>query len=128
MRDPTSVFDDLNALRQDGEQLKKQMKASNKRARSEETFARIPHDRGLRLYKKIDAAAWVILIELDRLILTSKGQNPIPLTNQRLYDIGMSRNAKFKALRQLEQAGVIKVVRQERGTVLVTHLWFEIST
>ena len=61
MRDPTSVFDDLNALRQDGEQLKKQMKASNKRARSEETFARIPHDRGLRLYKKIDAAAWVIL-------------------------------------------------------------------
>jgi hypothetical protein len=128
MRDPSSVFDDLNALRQDGEQLKKQMKASNKRARSEETFARIPHHRGLRLYKKIDAAAWVILIELDRLILTSKGQNPIPLTNQRLYDIGMSRNAKFKALRQLEQAGVIKVVRQERGTVLVTHLWFEIST
>jgi hypothetical protein len=127
MHDQTNVFDDLDALRRDGEQFKKQSKASNRRARSGETFARIPHDRGRRLYKKIDAAAWAILIELDWLILTSKGQNPIHLTNERLYEIGMSRNAKLKALRQLESAGVIKVERQGREAVLVTHLWFEIS-
>jgi Fe-S cluster biosynthesis and repair protein YggX len=128
MHDPSHIFDNLDALRRDGERLKKQSKASNKRTRSGETFARIPHDRGRRLYKKIDAAAWAILIELDWLILTSKGQNPIRLTNERLYSIGMSRNAKRKALRQLENAGVIKVERHERGIVLVTHLWFEIST
>jgi hypothetical protein len=128
MHDPAHIFDDLDALRRDGEQLKLQSKANNKRSRSGETFARIPHDRGRRLYKKIDAAAWAILIELDWLILISKGKNPIRLTNERLYDIGMSRNAKFKALRQLESAGVIKVERQEREAVLVTHLWFEILT
>jgi hypothetical protein len=128
MHDPAHIFDDLDALRRDGEQLKLQSKANNKRSRSGETFARIPHDRGRRLYKKIDAAAWAILIELDWLILISKGKNPIRLTNERLYDIGMSRNAKLKALRQLESAGVIKVERQEREAVLVTHLWFEILT
>jgi Fe-S cluster biosynthesis and repair protein YggX len=125
MHDPAHIFDDLDALRRDGERLKLQSKANNKRPRSGETFARIPHDRGRQLYKEIDAAAWAILIELDWLILTSKGKNPIHLTNERLYDIGMSRNAKLKALRQLESAGVIKVERQEREVVLVTHLWFE---
>jgi hypothetical protein len=127
MHDPSHIFDDLDALRQDAEQLKKQKKAGNKRTRSNETFARIPHERGLGLYKKVDGAAWIVLVELDRLILTSKGQNPITLTNERLYNLGMSRNAKHKALRQLENAGVIKVERQEREGVLVTHLWFEIS-
>ena len=128
MHKPTHIFDDFDALRQDGEQLvKKQKKAGNRRARSDETFARIFHDRVRQLCGHVSATALFILFELDWLILTSKGQNPVMLTNQRLYNMGISRSAKSNALRQLEKAKVIKVERQERKAVLVTHLWFEIS-
>ena len=68
--------------------------ARRRRVRVEETFARIPHQRGMELYGRIDGAAWVILLELDRLIFRSFGQNPVRLTNQALKAVGMSRNAK----------------------------------
>ena len=94
-----------------------------KRARSRETFARIPHERGMKLYGRIDGAAWVILLELDRLMFKSFGGNPVRLTNQNLTIVGVSRDAKRKALRQLKDAGVITVVQQGREAPLVTHLW-----
>ena len=73
---------------------------------AKETFARIPHERGLKLYGRIGAAAWAVLIELDRQILKPR-KNPIHLTNQNLEAVGMSRSTKKKALRQLQNAGVI---------------------
>ena len=42
--------------------------ARRRRVRVKETFARIPHQRGMELYGRIGGAAWVILLELDRLI------------------------------------------------------------
>jgi hypothetical protein len=127
MPDQTNIFDDMDALRRDSVQLKPPSKAGrNRRPRSGETFARIPHDRGLRLYGKISAAAFVILFELDRLILTSRGQNPIPLKHKRLYAVGMARSTINRALRQLQDVKVIRVERWSDGgdATLVTHLWF----
>ena len=49
--------------------------ARRKRAPAKETFARIPHERGMELYGRIGGAAWVILLELDRLIFKSFGRN-----------------------------------------------------
>jgi hypothetical protein len=97
--------------------------ARRRRVRVEETFARIPHQRGMELYGRIDGAAWVILLELDRLIFRSFGQNPVRLTNEALKAVGMSRNAKWKALQQLQNAKVITVAQQGREAAVVTHHW-----
>jgi hypothetical protein len=97
--------------------------ARRKRAPAKETFARIPHDRGMKLYGQVGGAPWIILLELDRLIFKSFGRNPVRLANQNLKAAGMSRTAKRKALRQLQDAEVITVVRQGREAVLVTHHW-----
>jgi hypothetical protein len=70
------------------------------------TWARIPHERALQLHGRIDGAAWIVLIELDRLIFKT-GQNPVRLPNKKLRAVGMSRTGKAKALRQLQSAGVV---------------------
>jgi hypothetical protein len=97
--------------------------ARRKRAPAKETFAKIPHNRGVALYAQIGGAPWVILLELDHLIFKSFGRNPVHLANQNLKAVGMSRTAKRKALHQLQDAGVITVARQGREAVLVTHHW-----
>jgi len=102
---------------------KRRRRARRKRAPAKETFARIPHDRGMGLYGKINGAAWIILLELDRLIFKAYGRNPVRLANSNLEAVGMSRNAKSKALRQLQRAGVITVVQQGREAALITHHW-----
>jgi hypothetical protein len=70
-------------------------RARRKRAPAGETFALIPHDRGMRLYGQISGAAWIILLELDRLIFKAYGRNPVRLANQNLEAAGMSRNASI---------------------------------
>lgn len=128
MHKPTHIFDDLEVLRQDGEQLMAKLKkAGNRRTRSDETFARIFHDRALQLYKHIGGAPWIILSELDRLILVSKGRNPVPFGHERLFAIGMARSTINRALRQLQKAKIIHVERWGRhakDVTLVTHFWY----
>jgi hypothetical protein len=87
--DGTAIFDDMEKLRADlgtaaaattttpegsaGQTL------TQRRQRETETFARIPHDRGLELYRRhrISGPAWAALIELDRMVLTQRGKNPV---------------------------------------------------
>jgi hypothetical protein len=97
---------------------------ATKRARTTETFARFPHERALALPASISNAGWKILIEIDRLILTERGRNPVRLTNHRLRKFGIERDTKLYQLRQLEAAGVVKVETEERKGTLVTHLWY----
>jgi hypothetical protein len=99
------VFDDLEKLREDGRKITPQ-----RRRRSEETFARFPHDRALKLYPyRLTSAAWVVLIELDRVILKHRGQNPVRFVSGRLREIGLTHHTRRRALRQLAAAGVIKI-------------------
>lgn len=118
--DPTSVFDDLDRLKQE------QRGGLGRRARTAQTFARIPHDKGLALYRhRLPAAAWVVLIELDRIILRSRGRNPVKLSSRRLREIGLIRSQRQRALRALERAGVVKVSRHGQGaSPWVTHTWY----
>jgi hypothetical protein len=114
------VFDDLAKLRQDD-----LANVPLRRQRLTETFARVPHDKALELGRKIDGAAWVILIELDRIILKHHGQNPVKLISGRLRAAGINKRTRSVALRQLEAAGVIRVERRKHGLApRVTHLWF----
>lgn len=116
--DPTDVFDDLAALRQE-----QQGPGPQRRARLTETFARIPHDKGLAL--KISGPAWVLLIEIDRLILKAGGRNPVSLSSKRLRAIGLNTGNRERALRRLEAAGVILVKRRGQGhSPWVFHTWY----
>src|SRR5262245_15289036 len=120
--DPPNVFDDLDALR-----AKTATPLRHKRARATETFARIPHDQALALHRhRISGTAWIVMVELDRLILKAGGKNPIRFWSSRLRAAGVVSRLRTKALRQLEAAGVVKV--EQRGSGLspwVTHLWYE---
>jgi hypothetical protein len=116
-QDPADVFEDLDQLRADT------AGAPERRRRSVETFARIPHDKGLAL--DVSGAAWRILIELDRLILKAGGRNPIPLSSKRLRAIGLISGTRMRALRRLEAAGVIVIKRRGRGHgPWVFHTWY----
>jgi hypothetical protein len=127
----SSVFDDLDALRE--QQLKEKTappvsKPSTRRAKIQETFARIPHDRAVKLYRHLGGPEWLLLIEIDRLILKNRGRNPIKLTNQNLAVAGMQPKTKARALRRLQRAGVITVAPYEPGqSPVVTHLWYAIK-
>jgi hypothetical protein len=118
--DPSSVFDDLSKLQQE------QRGAPARRTRAMQTFARIPHDAALALYRhRLPCAAWVLLIELDRILLKKRCKNPFKLSSSRLRGIGLRDQTRQRALRQLEAAGVIKVERIGQGmSPWVTHLWF----
>ena len=115
-QDPVDVFDDMDRLRDD-------LGAPQRRTRVAETFARIPHDKGLAL--DITGNAWRVLIELDRLILKARGQNPLPFSSKRLRAIGLSSNARAYALRRLEAVGVIVIRRRGRGhSPWIFHTWY----
>jgi hypothetical protein len=117
-----SVFDNLDALRQELPSV------ATRRARSVETFARIPHARGHELARrKLSGAAWALLIELDRLILMGRGRNPVRLTYRAREAIGLSRHRTDRALRQLVATGVITIEQRAGRVPLVTHKWFPIS-
>jgi hypothetical protein len=128
--DPASIFDDLRALRQAskaGTAAEAPFKGQ-RRQRSSETFARIPHDRGLALrHHNLTGAAWLLLILLDRLIFEGRGKNPVKLTNHCLRAAGIHRNTKTRALRELVRAGVISVEQRPGRAPLVTHLWFSVA-
>jgi hypothetical protein len=116
-QDPADVFDDLGKLRAD------LTAPPQRRPHVTETFARIPHDKALAL--KISGDAWAVLIELDRMILKARGRNPIRFWNSRLNKIGLRSKRRWRALRELERAGVILVKRIGRGLApWVFHTWY----
>jgi hypothetical protein len=119
-QDPTDIFADLEQLRDD------LRTPGLRRARSKETFARIPHDKALALCEhKLSYAAWAVLIELDRIILKGRGQNPVRMWSPRLRAVGIGRYVRMRALRELEAAGVIIVRRKAKGlSPWVFHTWY----
>jgi hypothetical protein len=132
-KDPTDIFDDLDGLRRasggsEGVAQGRSTGRGSKRARTKEPFVRIPYERTLQLYGRIGAAALFVLFEIDHLIFKARGQNPVRLTNKNLRAIGMPRKTKARALRQLQDAGVITIEQQGHEAVIVTLLWYPVSS
>jgi hypothetical protein len=119
-QDTAEIFDDLGKLRSD------LAAPPLRRPRAVETFARIPHDKGLALCRhRLGFAAWAVLIELDRLILKHRGRNPVRLESSRLRGAGINYQTRARALRQLAGVGVLQVERRGLGLApWVTHLWY----
>ena len=135
--DGTAIFDDMEKLRADlgttaastttAPERSVGQTLTQRRQRETETFARIPHDRGLELYRRhrISGPAWAALIELDRMVLTQRGKNPVCFWSPRLRSAGLVRGVRTRALRQLAAAGVVQVEWGKRGlSPLVRHLWY----
>lgn len=116
----------LNKRRADAEKARAPGSRPMRRPRSEETFARIPHDRARKLFRHLGRPAWMLLIELDRLILTGRGRNPLKLTSEALRGSGLTRRQIERGLYQLEHAKIITVERKRGRCPLVTHLWYPI--
>jgi hypothetical protein len=137
----TAIFDDIEKLRADLETAAAATTTppegsvgqtlTQRRQPETETFARIPHDRGLELYRRrrISGPAWAVLIELDRMILTQRGKNLVFFWSPRLWAAGLVRGVRARALRQLAAAGVIEVEWRKKGlSPLVRHLWYRGAT
>jgi len=125
--DPASVFDDLDALRRIQTAPATPAFQGQRRQRSVETFARIPHDRARRLYH-LSGSAWALLIELDRLILEGRGRNhPVKLTPTTRAAISLTRWKLDHGLGLLETSGAITVERHRGRSPLITHLWYPVQ-
>jgi hypothetical protein len=98
---------------------KKQTKP--RRAPATEPFVRLPYARFMQTYGKLSAAALYVAIELDHLHFGHV--NPVTLTNKDLKPIGMHRNTKAKALRQLRNVGLISYTQDGHGSYCVTMTW-----
>jgi hypothetical protein len=123
--DPSEVFSDLAKLRREQEAPQE----PQRRSRAAETFARIPHDKVFGLYQhRIGSPAWLVLIELDRLILKRRGQNPVRLESRRLRAAGIVSRKRMIALHQLAAGGVIRIERRKSGlSPWITHLWYPVQ-
>ena len=119
-QESTDVFQDLDQLRAD------LASPQQRRQRLTATFARIPHDRALELYRrKVSRHAWAVLFELDRAILKAGGQNPVRLWSGRLRAAGLNNHTRTRALRELERAEVLLIKRLGKGrSPWVFHTWY----
>lgn len=99
------------------------VKPKRRRAPTGQRFAMLTEER-LRLLAKVGVrfpAAWPIYCYL--LIVNWKNlHQPVKLTNKVLAELGISHDAKTRALPQLERVGLIKVEKVGRQAPFVTPL------
>jgi hypothetical protein len=87
--------------------------AATKRAKRKQEFAQITREQVERLAKTTNAASWKIFLHLLLLSWRSPGRT-IRLANGALERVGVDRYAKYRALPELEELGLIEVRRSER--------------
>jgi hypothetical protein len=75
----------------------------------------------LKLLAGLNPAAWSIYCYL-LMINWKKLRQPVKLTNAALTELGVSKDAKSRALPQLERVGLIKVKRVGQQAPIVTPL------
>lgn len=87
-----------------------------------ETFVQLPYKLALTAAARRDASL-AVLIELAHQAFKTH-QNVVPLTNAKLKSVGVSPDAKVRALRHLEADGLVSMDwRGGRKTPHVTLLW-----
>ena len=106
------------------ERLKSQAKTQPKRAPSRpEAFVQLPYERTLAAAGQLGDAPLAVLVELAHRAFKTH-QNTVPLANAALKAVGVSRDAKVRALRGLEAVGMVTVTWRGRGrSPLVTLPW-----
>jgi hypothetical protein len=94
-------------------------------ARTKVKFIRLPHMWARRLRKhRVNATAWYLIVELDRLIHEPGKGNPVKLSTKALESMELSLWAAKRALRQLEEAGAVTLTRRRGRAPLVDATWY----
>jgi hypothetical protein len=91
-----------------------------------ETWAQIPHHRGLQLAKEVGNPVLAVLLALEAAIHKERS-NQVELSNDLLRMYKIRRQAKTEGLRQLAAAGVVSVEWRDRKAPTVTHRWYTSS-
>ena len=89
------------------------------RAKSADKFVKVPlwwAEHAARATRTPKAMVWIWLLHLA----WAARSNTFTLPNQRLHARGVSRGVKRRALRELEEAGLIQVTRRTRKCPVVT--------
>lgn len=86
-------------------------------------FIQLPYERTLAAAGRLGNAPLAVLIEVAHLAFKAH-QKPVRLANKALRAIGIDHEAKTRALRQLEVAGLVAVAWRGKGrSPLVSILW-----
>jgi hypothetical protein len=88
-----------------------------------ETWAPIPHHRGLKLAEKTGNAMLAVLLALEAAIHEARS-NQVELTNSLLKLYGITSQTKIRGLRRLAGAGDIAVEWRGLKAPIVTHHWY----
>jgi hypothetical protein len=87
--------------------------------RSQTKFIMLPYKQTLAAVGRLQNAQLAVLVEIANQIYKTH-QNPAPLPNTVLRAAGLSRKTKLRALRQLEEAGLVTVTWRGRKCPLVS--------
>ncbi len=102
-----------------------QLRAAKRQQKAEpegSLFVQMPYRPTLRLAGRLQNAPWAVMVELTYLVWKTR-RNPVVLTNAALRSVGVSHDAKARALRRLEEAGAVTVDWRGKGqSPLVTVL------
>jgi hypothetical protein len=85
-------------------------------------FVKLPYEQTLALAGRLRDAPMAVLVELAYQAFKTH-KNPVPLANAALRSVGIRRDAKLRALRQLEADELIAVEWRGRKSPLITILW-----
>jgi DNA-binding transcriptional ArsR family regulator len=94
--------------------------SKRRRAPTGQRFALLTEER-LKLLAGLSGAAWAIYCYLLKINWKDLNQ-PVKLTNGALAEIGVSPDAKLRALPQLKRAGLVKVKKAGNQALAVTPL------
>lgn len=98
------------------------IKSAASKAKAADRFVKVPlwwAEQAARATGTPKAFVWIWLLHLA----WKAKSNTFPLPNGQLRDHGVHRNTKDRALRELEAAGLIQVVRKTRKTPVVSLLY-----
>ena len=129
MADKAADTFDLGALALTPETLaelaeaRKQAQPKRVRPARPEAFVKLPYERTLAAAGRLGNAPLAVLVELAYQAF-KRHRSVVPLANAALRSVGVSHDAKVRALRRLEADGMIAVDwRGGRKTPVVTLLW-----
>jgi hypothetical protein len=115
---------DLDALRIDPADPAWRQAPTSRKKRWKRQFIKLPWAWVDQLGPMNSAAAWRIATHLLYEHWRTSGK-PITLSNVTLAAIGVARGSKWRALKALEQAGLIRIGRRPRKSPIVTLLLTE---
>jgi hypothetical protein len=88
------------------------------------TWAKIPHDRGLTLAKRSGNSVLAVLLALEIAIHNARS-NRVKVTNGLLEQYGITPQSKMRGLRRLAAADVIAIEPHgQREAPVVRHRWY----